>query len=197
MKKLIVVVLLLSLAGIHCKAQKIDTPESPVSVKVGAAYYPTVPSLVSFLGFVVKSIAVGEHNYVKMTFMPWTTLEAQYSFNEHIVAGIDIGFFTSSYTVRNKETNEIVERNNYMNFLGIMPEFRYNYLVHETFRLYCTAELGILCDLNNVEKDVKNVFVNFELTPFGLEVGKKVFFFAEGGVGLSYFGSRIGVGCRF
>ena len=37
----------------------------------------------------------------------------------------------------------------------------------------------------------------FEVVPFGLTVGKKFFFFAEGGIGSEYVGANAGIGYRF
>lgn len=192
MKKLLLILLLISVAGMRCHAQENIPDGSGFSVRAGAAIIPSVPTVSFLVTAIVTAMSVGDDEYYKSSFMPWTSLEMQYAINNRIVVGLDLGFFTSNYKVRKKATDELVRSGEYMTLIGIMPEFRYNYLVRDLFRLYGSAEVGILYSAIG-----KDVMFSFQVNPIGMEVGKKFYGFAEIGAGMGYAGGRAGIGFRF
>ncbi len=67
---------------------------------------------------------------------------------------------------------------------------RFNYFSRPAVRLYSAIGTGIYAD-SEIAK------LQFQAVPFGVSFGKRVFGFAELGVGTLYIGGNIGVGYRF
>ena len=212
MKKLTALLLALALA-LPCAARSGDgfVPEAEASApsaaapapapatttftnRVGAAWFPTVPSLAFIFVAIVQGLALEDDEQIKYSFSPVMSLEGLYSFNSRISAGVDVGYFTSSYVITKKETNEFVKKGSYIDLLTVMPEFRYNYLDREKVKLYGSVEAGVMMVLSG------DFQVNFsaQLNPIGVEFGDTNFFgFTELGLGMNYFGARAGIGYRF
>ena len=66
---------------------------------------------------------------------------------------------------------------------------RFTYLNSKWVRLYSSLGIGAAY--------VGGFAPTFEVVPFGLTVGRKFFFFAEGGIGMEYVGANAGIGYRF
>ena len=66
---------------------------------------------------------------------------------------------------------------------------RFTYLNSKWVRLYSSLGIGAAY--------VGGFAPTFEVVPFGLTVGRKFFFFAEGGIGMEYWGANAGIGYRF
>ena len=78
--------------------------------------------------------------------------------------------------------------------LTIMPTARFKYVSRDAFSMYGSAGLGVMVGLS--EKEVY-CYPTFQLVPLGLTFGRKVYGFAEFGLGTLYIGGNIGVGYRF
>ena len=170
--------------------------DTPFALRAGAAYFPSVPTLVSIFGAFFRAVTLKENERIKMNILPCFSLEGQYSLSKRISVGIDLAYAHSFYTVYDKTTGDTVKEDLHLSYLGIMPEFRYNYLIRKNFRLYGIAQAGLLLDLA-AGADAKKVFGNFEVVPIGMEFGGRLFGFFELGAGLSYSGVRAGAGWRF
>lgn len=78
--------------------------------------------------------------------------------------------------------------------LTIMPTARFKYVSKNAFNMYGSAGLGIMAGYFQKEA---YVYPTFQLVPIGLTFGRKVYGFAEFGLGTLYIGGNIGVGYRF
>lgn len=79
--------------------------------------------------------------------------------------------------------------------LTVLPVARFYWANYEKCRLYSSVGLGIS---SAGYDDFSYVIPAFQLSPFGVTAGKKVFFYAEAySFGTLYLGGQIGVGYRF
>ena len=84
-------------------------------------------------------------------------------------------------------------------YFTVMPTLRFYYLRHRGFRMY--AEAGIGASLGHEKFHYSNysrdqIKLTGQLTAFGIQVGKRVFFSTELGYGCLGV-VRMGLGCRF
>lgn len=89
---------------------------------------------------------------------------------------------------------------NHCTTVSIVPEARFNWLNRDVVRLYSSVGIGLGMDVvRKVTYDGPDTgyFPVIQLTPAGISVGRKVYWFAEYGVGLQYIGGMTGVGVRF
>lgn len=79
--------------------------------------------------------------------------------------------------------------------ISFLPQFRFYYLVRPVIRLYGNAGFGIT---QYIGKDFNSSFEPAaQLSPFGIELGRKFFGFAEMGIGTALAGIRGGIGYAF
>ena len=78
--------------------------------------------------------------------------------------------------------------------LTIMPTARFKYVSREAFSMYGSAGLGLMAGFFD---DEAYIYPTFQLVPVGFTFGRKVYGFAEFGLGTLYIGANVGVGYRF
>ena len=79
--------------------------------------------------------------------------------------------------------------------LHLLPQFRFFYLKRPLIRLYGNIGLGMTTYFG---EDFRNrIDVAGQFSPFGIELGRKFFGFAEFGIGTTYSGIRGGIGYKF
>ena len=76
----------------------------------------------------------------------------------------------------------------------VLPHAQFNWLNRKNVRLYSSLGLGLTGGRYHKES---YAYPAFQLTPFGITAGNKVFFFAEQSIGTAYLGGKFGVGYRF
>ncbi len=86
--------------------------------------------------------------------------------------------------------------------ISLLPYARFTYLNNEMVKLYSSVGLGIGInhDANPASHERRSsdeVWPRFQLIPFGITVGKRVYGLAEIGLGTEYMGYRFGIGYRF
>lgn len=80
-------------------------------------------------------------------------------------------------------------------FVYLVPQARFNWVRRDLVKMYTSIGLGAMAGYDlSMEPGIIPVF---ELTPVGIEVGRKVFGFCEFGIGMLYTGAMAGVGFRF
>jgi len=77
----------------------------------------------------------------------------------------------------------------------LIPQFRFYYLNKPVVRLYGSAGVGLTTYFGEEFYDYFAAAGQF--SPFGIELGRKLFGFAECGVGTAYSGIRGGIGYKF
>lgn len=75
----------------------------------------------------------------------------------------------------------------------IMGKAKFNWVSGETVKLYSAISLGIITGYADEIVGLPGIQIN----PVGIEIGKKVFFFCETGIGTTYIGGMAGIGYRF
>ena len=78
--------------------------------------------------------------------------------------------------------------------LSILPTARFRYVSRNHFSMYGSVAAGVMAGY--FQKDFY-AFPTFQLVPVGITAGRKVYGFAEFGIGLLYIGGSVGVGYRF
>ena len=80
--------------------------------------------------------------------------------------------------------------------LMLLPTYRLYYMSKDMVRLYGSVSMGLIAYFNNSHRSMA-ADVAFELSPVGVEVGRKLYGFLELGAGTVYVGFSFGVGYRF
>ncbi len=78
--------------------------------------------------------------------------------------------------------------------LTVLPTARFKYIDRDIFSMYGSIAAGVAFGYS---ENSLFIFPTFQLVPVGITIGKKVYGFAEAGVGLTYIGGNIGIGYRF
>lgn len=132
-----------------------------------------------YLGNIYSSgVISAEFNWI---FKKWFT------FSLGMSTDVLVGTIRDGVTGSNKE----VMTGAAVNFL---PQTRFTFVSKPVVKLYASVGLGIYaCSFNN---DM-SILPAFQLTPIGIMVGRRVFGFAEVGVGTMYSGAMAGIGFRF
>lgn len=120
----------------------------------------------------------GEFN---IHFKRWFTLSLE--------AGIN-GLWGSRH---NRLDGEVVQKMNGA-VVSIIPQAQFNWFNRKNVRLYSGIGAGISAGAYD---DEVQAYVAAQLTPVGITVGRKIFFFAEQSIGTAYMGGKAGVGYRF
>lgn len=76
----------------------------------------------------------------------------------------------------------------------LLPMARFNWVNARTVRLYSAVGLGVSAGGFDGKFDA---YPSFQVTPFGITIGRKVFFFGECALGTSWLGGDFGIGYRF
>lgn len=76
----------------------------------------------------------------------------------------------------------------------VLPQARFNWVRKEVVKVYSSVGAGIRAGSFDEREDI---LIAGQLVPIGINVGKKVFGFAELGIGTVYIGGMFGVGYRF
>lgn len=197
MKKLITFFAVLALA-MPVLAQDYDfEPEQKWTVKTTAAYVPTVSTLVGIFGgiFVGIAVSVNEDNNetLSISLPPYFSVSGSYSFNDRWSVGLNSGYCGTVWSVVDKDDHSNVHSRQYITFIPITVEGRFNYLNRPKFKLYGSLEAGAMLSFSNDFQVIPDV----QLNPIGLEFGRRFFGSLEAGIGMNYFGGRVGVGYRF
>jgi len=76
-----------------------------------------------------------------------------------------------------------------------VPQCRFNWLRRDLVKMYSSIGVGFLAG-----QDMYDEFLILpvgQVSPVGIEVGRKVFGFCELGIGMLYTGAKAGIGFRF
>ena len=121
-------------------------------------------------------------------------LSAEYSINyrKHFtfsIGGYFTGLWYNTYDYMDVRKGTDVGFN-----LSILPTARFKYINREFFSMYGSVAAGVA--IGYFDKELY-AFPTFQLVPVGFTFGRKVYGFAEAGLGFLYIGGQIGVGYRF
>lgn len=120
---------------------------------------------------------------------------AEYKFNHWISAGVDINatlYYHNNYGALNANSTDL----KIGAAINILPKVRLFYMDRPKCRLYTSFALGIAAYPGFYLADEKFT-PSYQLSPFGVEFGKKISGFVEWGFGLQYSGLRAGVSYKF
>lgn len=114
--------------------------------------------------------------------------EFDFIFKDWFTLSLGASFQNTSFNVYDPQLGKIGRRNDAQ--FSLLPQARLFWLNSEYVRLYISMGLG----LSIISEGVYPIF---QIAPAGIEVGKKIYGFAEYGIGTHYIGGYIGVGYRF
>ena len=114
-------------------------------------------------------------------------------------------FYEAGWTDRfSRETNARTG-GNFDSYLSAMASFKVYWYNRPAVRMYSWAGLGLSfnsrrsgpAEAGGTEERVHTILPAFQLTPFGVQFGRKLFGFSEVGIGHYFCGISIGLGYRF
>lgn len=116
------------------------------------------------------------------------TLSYTYHDRSWLQYGATVAFGASTCTRKSSLTGQKVENLNYYS-LSLMPTVRFNWFYRESVQLYSSVAVAFVTDF-------EGLYLWGDATILGCSFGRKVFGFAEFGVGMSGW-ARAGLGYRF
>lgn len=196
MKKTLIATIILICAATSAQAQ-----HEPDQIRVGWGGYPLMESLLN-VGFgclcdtpvTYPDLNEIYHDYSKPTFSTGViNVEASWFHRDWFTFSFNVA---ASYTwegYRDAVTDKRTGTEDGF-ILYIVPQARFNWVRRDWVRMYSTVGLGVLAGIT--EGDF-TVLPAAQLTPVGIEVGRRLFGFCEIGAGMLYFGGQAGIGFRF
>lgn len=195
MKKMIAFLCACLICGSTLFAQ--EAQDQKWTVRASGGYFPTVPTLTSLFGaiFIGAAVAANEDNNetLDIGMPPYFSIDAYYHFNSRWALGVGTGYTGCVWKVVDKDDHSIVHSATFLNFIPLTVIGRCNYLNRPAVKLYGTLEAGGMFTVGGDFSVVPDV----QLNPIGVEFGRRFFGMVEAGVGINYFGGRLGVGYRF
>lgn len=204
MKKLLVAILLsISACAFAGNRGEIFFSASvyPGRLAFGYNYYENSYDILGVSGLEGKYLT-SEYYSRELTTNTWT-LGYTYNFTKVIALQATLSYEGGWCTFYRWDTGGEVW-NSSDNYITAAGHFKVNWLNRKIVRLYSSAGLGVSVEIikkpqpgslwNPPETNVKPAF---QICPFGISVGRRVYGFAEIGLGTIYAGGCIGVGYRF
>lgn len=198
MKKFIITALLL--IPMMASAQNVEH-RKPDQVRIGLGGYPLMETLfnVGFghypdiywrgpeLGMIYQDYQTPTYSTGVITAEASWFVRKWFTFS--LTGGASLTWQGYRDAVTDKRTGTDVGVNLY-----IVPQARFNWVRRERVRMYSTIGLGGVIGITG---DEFMAFPAIQLTPIGIEIGKKLYWFGEAGMGMLYFGGQTGIGYRF
>ena len=193
MKKLITAIVLIALA-MPVFAQ--EPVEQKWTVRGSAGYLPSVPTIASLFGAIFIGVAVSanedNNETLDIEMPPYFGIDILYNFNSRWSAGLSTGYTGCVWNIVDKDTRA-VHSTSYLTFVPVNVVGRCNYLNRPSVKLYGSLEAGVLLSVGGG----LDLTFDAQLNPIGVEFGRRFFGMVEAGVGMNYFGGRVGMGYRF
>ena len=126
---------------------------------------------------------------------PAISLEAYYTLNQWFRFGLNVVYGAYENQVMNGITDQVSRERKGQSFI-ILPTASVNYYQKGALGLYMAlgAGAGYYAGFDNMENKLA---FNVQFTPLGIEYGRKLFGFAEAGLGTAVSWVRGGIGYRF
>lgn len=168
------------------------TPKHDIRIGVGSVSIPTLFALDEFHNDYYPDFRRDMQNadtyLTPRYFVGNYSLSYTYHDRKWLQYGGQVVFGASTRSRLNATTHNVVEnRNKYC--LSVMPMVRFSWFYREKVQMYSSVSLGFVTDF-------EDLYVWGDATLFGCSFGRKVFGFAELGLGMSGW-ARIGIGYRF
>lgn len=190
----------------NAKKERIWQSYPKMEVRVGYSAFPLVDMLIFGLNEVGPIIEPKPENgaglledmYTPYEGAVYMTGPVSVEFSYHLEKWFSIAgglYFNGIYSsMIDPVTDQKVSRKSGLS-LTVLPVARFYWANFEKCRLYSSVGLGVT---SAGYEDMTYVIPAFQLSPFGVTAGKKVFFYAEAySFGTQYIGGQLGVGYRF
>ena len=165
----------------------------------------TVYGTVGFFGAIFSGLG---HERTRLNFYGEYGLHYYYQVKPWCQVGVKTSLDAAKMVTYTDTTYSVVSRSNTFLLLSVMPSVRFTYLNRPWVRLYSGVDLGcgfLFTDGNSSssstseegkDSDGGNILFAFNVTPIGVNVGKRFFGMAEINLGFdSWF--KVGIGCRW
>ncbi|MBR5703055.1 MAG: hypothetical protein IKX45_02255 [Bacteroidales bacterium] len=130
-----------------------------------------------------------------LTATPAISVEAYYIYNQWFRFGLDFVYGSFSDQVYSGITDKVRAERHGQCFI-LLPSASFSYFQKGAMYLYMGlgVGLGYYAGFDNMQDKFS---LNLQFTPIGVEYGRKVFCFAEAGLGTAFSWVRGGIGYRF
>lgn len=201
MKKILAMIALLSCA-LHAdgKERVKDNVKYPYEVRLGWCGYPTADDNdfvgVNNHGFYSYDSSISDifSDYDGPTYMTGNiTGEMNFHFKKWFTLSVGVAanmIWKNNYS---SQTDEYIRTDRGYTFT-LMPQARFNWVRKDIVRLYSSVGAGVRGGRFDERGDL---LLAAQLVPVGINVGDRLFGFAELGVGTLYLGGMFGIGYRF
>lgn len=177
-----------------------DKVQYPYEVRLGWAGYPTADDNdfvgVNNHGFYTYDTSISDifSSYDGPTYMTGNIVgEMNFHFKKWFTLSIEVAanrIWKHTYYSQTDEPKGRVRGYT----ATLMPQARFNWIRKDIVRLYSSVGLGVRA---GKFEDRDDALFAAQLVPIGINVGGRVFGFAELGVGTLYLGGMFGIGYRF
>lgn len=201
MKKILAMIALLSCA-LHAdgKERVKDNVKYPYEVRLGWCGYPTADDNdfvgVNNHGFYSYDSSISDifSDYDGPTYMTGNiTGEMNFHFKKWFTLSVGVAANRIWKHTYYSQTDE--PKGRVRGFTAtLMPQARFNWVRKDIMKLYSSVGLGVRAGKFD---DRDDALVAAQLVPIGINVGGRVFGFAELGIGTLYMGGMFGIGYRF
>ncbi len=127
---------------------------------------------------------------------PFLSANYLYNINKHWAIGAFFSHESATRSFYENATNQQVSKE-VLNYLTPMFQVRAAWLNRPYVRMYTSCALGVTVIPKTKYAAGTEVLPGFQFNPVGISAGKKLFGFAEIGIGTNYFGGTCGIGYRF
>lgn len=168
------------------------SPKHDIRIGIGTVSLPTLFALAEghddYYPDFRRDMANADTYLTPRRFVGNYSLSYTYQDRKWLQYGGQVVFGASTRSRRDVHTNGGVEDlNRYV--LSVMPMVRFSWFYREKVQMYSSVSLGFVTDF-------EDLYVWGDATLFGCSFGRKLFGFAELGLGMSGW-ARIGIGYRF
>lgn len=207
---IIISILLISTSQLFAQEKNKNDEFKSKSLSFKVGHYPLLQALFVNYGEVYNNFSQKTIDNFHISYSPaffdryCMNLTYINTFNKFGAYGIKLGYYNSRYYLRKDGTYE--DGYNYIHSIQANFIFRITYVNKKYFKLYSSFDLGLMADIGDFrDKDIimkSYLNSNFAIYPtghlniIGFEVGDKLFFTNEFGIGNSGF-VQIGFGYRF
>ncbi len=206
MRKILLTAMLILIAFPSIAGNKERKSPSPYKYEVDIAWGYTPALAISSLedyGFYVNGGL--DHIYGNYISRSVTSGLMSADFNIQFKRWFALGVQFNAVVITNTENSGITDKviGKFTDYsMSLLPYARFTYMNSEMVKLYSSVGLGIGI-YHNVNpsgyetRSSEEIWPCFQLVPFGITVGKRVYGLAEIGLGTEYMGYRFGIGYRF
>ncbi len=129
---------------------------------------------------------------------PLFSINYFYNRNQRWSFGASLSYESAGHAFYSRKDDSLINMDK-RNIITAMAHVRLSWLNRRYVRMYSSIGMGRSFSLEGEfrEHDGEGMAFAMQVVPIGISIGKKLYGFAETGIGTSYFGLSAGIGYRF